>query len=436
MSLSTIQILSFRQLLEQLVTPATVSHVNAQRIHVYLFEQPIDLFIPADSALAMAISYLRQIIVSQGIDNLDDLLFYFEKKSKKIDYFLEQLVSGYEEQPHDLPALNEDWLHPERSSGRLSHLFVTKANELVNCISNMNNLKRTYSRITQDLDAKTEKPGKCRLFKYSVPKNEESGNHYIGHFSENEQLGYVFVMKFALRPKYMEIGEKSQKTTLAEWIIQYFNARETPDYDMIINVIRKEQPIKDRNFKFLLFEWLIFSKVIISGCGTTTEDAAKADLLSDISYYPALKNQHLCYYSGHGVRRWITNLFEEKLTSKKWRILKRSADLFWLTSDNPGFLIHIGEMKAGKKEAQLVHSLTEIRLDTVLYYPLSKDYCLRIEPNAALDREGDTDDSAIEYEHSSKEEVDFVNMQTIFTHLDVVIAPQRKMLSKYIAIYR
>jgi hypothetical protein len=434
MSLSNIQIQSFRQLLDQLVTPATVSHVNAQCAHAYLFERPINIFIPIDSDLALAISYLRHIIVSQGLDNLDDLLFYFEKKSKKIDFFLEQLVANYEEQPNELPALNEDWLYPERSSGRLSHLFVTKANQLVNYISNMNDLKNAYSRISHELDAKTEKPGKCRLFKYSLPKNEESGNLYIGHFSEYEKLGYVFVMKFAFRQKYLEIGEISQKTTLAEWIIQYFNARESPDYEMIINVIRKEQPIKDRNFKFLLFEWLIFSKVIISGCGTTTEDTAKADVLADIGYYPALKNQQLCYYSGHGFRGWITNLFEAKLISKKWRILKRSADLFWLTSDNPGFLIHIGEMKAGKKEAQLVHSITEIRLDTVLYYPLSKDYCLRIEPNAAIEREGDTDDSTIEYEQSSKEEVDFVNMQTIFTHRDVVIAPQRKMLSKYISV--
>ena len=441
MPLTKIQVELFRDLLDQLSPDYFITEVDVLQIHAYLFEQPLSLDFPAGSPLIEIITYLREIIVSQCLDNIEELICYYEQKSKKIDDFLDDLVEQYQGSINSVLELDYTTLLREKlmentyfgGYNRLSGIHVNSYNQLkLTC-----NIKTDiYSTIKRHLQSSIPS-NKCITINYSLPSGEwvdVVGKNYLEQFSAHKNVDCIFVMKFdgpLEKSEHFALCEsKMRRANMVDWIMHYYSSRQAPDYYGIIDVVRKEQTISDSNFKFMLFEWLIYSKLIISDYLYWEDNPIREVAFSANTVYPIFNYQDIYYYSGHGYRGWINLLLETKLSGKKWSILKRPERLFWLTSDNPGFMININEVEAGRKERQPAHSVTEIRPDTVLYYPLSKDYCLRIEP-ICLDTDQQPDNSPIKFEPASEGELNFVNELTISTHREMVIASQKKMLKQY-----
>ncbi|PQJ09607.1 hypothetical protein CJD36_016845 [Flavipsychrobacter stenotrophus] len=54
--------------------------------------------------------------------------------------------------------------------------------------------------------------------------------------------------------------------------------------------------------------------------------------------------------------------------------------MFWLTSDNPGFSINLDGYDNRVEEVIPNPYCTDLGHDTILYFPLTKNYCLEIGP--------------------------------------------------------
>src|SRR5690606_24993338 len=71
--------------------------------------------------------------------------------------------------------------------------------------------------------------------------------------------------------------------------------------------------------------------------------------------------------------------FVYSAVSMRWTIYKSPENKFWWTSDNPGFCHNIKEMERTQDiNPKPIYNI--VGVDSILYYPLSKKYCLNIHP--------------------------------------------------------
>lgn len=97
-----------------------------------------------------------------------------------------------------------------------------------------------------------------------------------------------------------------------------------------------------------------------------------------------------------------------------------------MTSDKPGIVIDKREeAEHSIFSANLLRHLKGIRS---FYYPLSKDYCLRLEPSTT---EKDMTFSSIRVELSSEEEVKEVNALIGSLGKEMVIASDKQVLESF-----
>ncbi len=199
-----------------------------------------------------------------------------------------------------------------------------------------------------------------------------------------------------------------------------------PDYSAIIDILKQEKPIVGSSFKILLTEWLVYSKMVISH--SEWQDVVQPVYTGS---YMASNNlfRNGCVRVYGFMHDWVQNLYTARLSLKKWVILKRCGDHYWMTSDNPGFMVNIGELKSGFTEFIPRHSLSDIQADSVMYYPLSKDYCLKLEP-IVESREDAGENVPIDYVEPTEEELEFVNGITVSTYKKVLITNQRETLEQ------
>ena len=98
----------------------------------------------------------------------------------------------------------------------------------------------------------------------------------------------------------------------------------------------------------------------------------------------------------------------------------------WVTSDKPGIVLdYREEAQQSIFSANLLRHLKGIRS---FYYPLSKDYCLRLEPSMTGK---DMTFSTIRVEVSSEEEVKEVNTLMGSLGKEMVIASDRQILESF-----
>jgi hypothetical protein len=94
MHLTNTQAEQFHKLLSQFAPDDVVSELEANQVYTYLFWQQRSPLVALSPSLVQAVPYLREIIVSQGIDNVDQLINYFQGKAAKFDEFLKALIKS------------------------------------------------------------------------------------------------------------------------------------------------------------------------------------------------------------------------------------------------------------------------------------------------------------------------------------------------------
>lgn len=455
MQLTETQEKTLRGVLDQLMTSYRASAEELSATHAYLFgEQSMAPFF-RDKELFETVLYLRETVLSHELVDLDALLDYYEERKRQMRVYLTEIAStddngGKEEAVSAVGAyqlqVEDNMAITSTELDQLARQISTEAGRFFEML---------YTRIIQffespPLPAAGEKDVHSAVKKHvrelvmadepismqwqSVQTTLPCGiKYYVQQFASHFNGEQIVIMQFGKR----RTGSMQMLSPdLNEWLAyesngvlwRDFYGAHSPDYAAIMNVVKREEPIIDSHFKIQLTEWLVYSKLIVSDC---QHDEPKQDPPGkmDISLTQLFQGGAVRVYGGGNMHYWIHNLFEAKLSLKRWVILKRRPGHFWLTSDNPGFLININDLQGGFTEVVPRHSLLDIRPDSVLYYPLSKDYCLKLEPNVEA-RDESREDMPINYALSSNDEQDFVNGVTVSTYKTVVITNQRTTLQQ------
>jgi hypothetical protein len=450
MQLTETQEKLLRDVLDQLMNSYTVSSEELSATHAYLFGQQALPPIFTDKELFDTVLYLREVVGANGVLDINGLVQYYKTRKKGMRDFLTALVAEDSAAPdlrsQDNRTVNEVHVADSYviSSLEANHLVKQVGSEIQrvfeNVCSNMakflqssplptageNDIHAVVKKHVTDL-IKRYNPGTlhCSL---SIAMQLPFGiTHYLKQFASPYKGEQIFFLQFRFSSEVnMQMVAEGYSDLLAFGCFSAIWSRllgnQPPDYDSIITVIKKGKPIFGAEFKIELTKWLVYSK-LMSYRYECKQPQLRAS--TDISFNRLFYKTPVRLYSGSFMQKWIVNLFETKLSRKRWVILKRPPGHFWLTSDNPGFSLNIN----GMAQVTPRHSLLDIRPDSVLYYPLSKDYCLKLEPSvSAADEENNN--LPIDYALPSEGEVDFVNGVTVSTQKQLVIANQKKTLKQ------
>lgn len=453
MQLTETQETLLRKVLGQLVTSYTVTAEELSATHAYLFGDATVAPFFTDTELFETVEYLRDLALTLEVKTLEELADYYDHKKAKLRSYVEEktVVAPVN------AALNEAVMGGDFKIHVSDGMFATAAafdmlNSQINTVS-LNywesvSKKMTYFFQPLSLPSFGETDVHAVVKKY-VKELIVSGRQRSAHRDLAADVSLPlsmrhYVEQFASQDNqvcFIQLKTAWENTGLQQWMSECrdlyssetfdsiwgnTSARRMPDYTAIIEVLKQEKPIEDISFKMLLTEWLVYSKMVVSHSGwhDTVQPAAKVS-------YSAVNN-----FFGNGcvrvygyMREWVKRLYTARLSHKKWVILKRRENHFWMTSDNPGFVINMKELKSGFTEFIPRHSLSDIQADSLMYYPLSKDYCLRLEP-IVESREEEDDNVPIDYEEPSEEELEFVNGITVSTYKKVLITNQRETLEQ------
>lgn len=195
-------------------------------------------------------------------------------------------------------------------------------------------------------------------------------------------------------------------------------------YDNIVALIKQEKPIDDKTVKEELVEWLFYSKM------HTAEAESLRSAIEELNDITPLKHVGFPGEEKDKIKHQKAS-YRLMLAQKQWKILKSPPGHTWLASDNPGFGINLGDLYNRPADLVADGTLTEIRADTIIYYPISSEYCLRIQPfTGDKKRRKSGNKATIEFEQSTIEELEAVNGLTFSTKKVMVVGRDRKFFEQ------
>lgn len=226
----------------------------------------------------------------------------------------------------------------------------------------------------------------------------------------------------------------------------FFATEIEPMYPSIVEELKKEKEITEWPIKFKLLQWIIYSKLrspvwrqhftdklneIENGkTPLPLDDSDSKDLLE---YITENKNQlakelHLNFFTDDEKLEALFENFATDLMSKRWTIIRCPENAYWWTTDNPGFAIQVDSIP---EDGVIIPSpFWEIRNShTVLYFPLTKNFCLQIHPyNMNEDIHCNLNNTPIDFRDATDSEGRWINFWTVITNATMVIAPTEASL--------
>ncbi len=215
--------------------------------------------------------------------------------------------------------------------------------------------------------------------------------------------------------------------------IELFFARSIePNYNYIIAEINKQKEITDYSLKIKILEWVIYSKIrSVSWREMFKRELEEVGYNFDFDSFE-LREEHLNVLTNTDICDWVLNYYDLELSSKRWNILKTPIEKNWLTSDNPGFTVNIDGYSDRIWEIVPNPYCTNLRNDTILYFPLSKEYCLKIQPfYEGEDVKLNLSNTPITFKNVSEDEFNLINSWTYLSQHSFVLACTKNDLLKY-----
>ncbi|MCH4824596.1 DUF4238 domain-containing protein [Gramella lutea] len=138
-------------------------------------------------------------------------------------------------------------------------------------------------------------------------------------------------------------------------IEKMFGSEIESKYNDIVHEISEENPDINFSIKENIIQWLFFTK----------------------QRSPIWRN-HLNNFINYSEFEKKLERFVETAVSMRWTIYKTKNDNNWITSDNPGFCLNIEDFLSQQKLSSI--PIYDLNVDSILFYPLTKKYCLNIHP--------------------------------------------------------
>jgi hypothetical protein len=358
-------------LLAQFFIPYSMTRKEGRDTYAYLFK---GLALPPmfkDVDLYDTLTYLRDVASDMEIKTLAGLLEYVNQKKTKMGAFLDELINDLE--PNLIPKTGEYWVlndYPEIDS-----FLLPKAAKRPPAVAG------PMEMITAPI--KDLCSGKSFQFEQYSEYYEHLlkglGRSYLKAFvSPKDKDRFCILDREGNERGVMESGsytifpacDYNQLTLEGE-------THADRVYEHIMTLVERQLPIWGLPFKQLLVEWIFKMKRSIN-----------PDILG-------------CYGPGLYLRRWM--------------ILKSPEKQPWMTSDSPGFL-------------------KEDNYGTVLHYPLSRDFCLRIQPEPRGLGLSPSADSPIHFIQFHEQEARLVNERTVSSSNELVVTSEKRDLRQVIGL--
>lgn len=378
--------------------------------------------------------YLKETAVENKIKKSDDLLNFLKIKRKRYDKFLWELIVD-EDSKEDIFSNEEKKDNPTEETIQLYPLKKLIYPDLnsYNVKSYVKTLSEYFKYFLQSLKERISDHRELtihlheKLFDQSIicKHKTELGTkgkfaRYFEEFSSKEKNNEVIIWTHSGSANLVFEGciTKALNKNINDQFLLYPQPGKcsleviSKAYDNIVEYVTQEQPIDDDLIKEDLMKWLLFSKMHTVESENIIDGTENISVSNETNLY-TIKTQK--------------DNYKNMLVHKQWKILKSPPGHTWLASDNPGFGINLEDLYNRPTEMVADGKLTDIREDTIIYYPISSVYCLRIQPFAGdINGRKSLNQAVIEFEQSTIEELEAVNGLTFSTKNEIVVGRDKK----------
>lgn len=397
----SIQTELLKQILNQLQDNLLIEEEQLEALYNHLFDPDgINVRIE-DEQLKESIKFLKHLMQVDQLTTLEQVLAYFEEEKSAMADYAATIAKTYDN--------GNTWENLSKS------IFLTYSLQVVD----------------PDVRLAVEEYLTRNKEEFSIPMAMGSYakpiKRYLNQFTDHIEGNMIFILHGAMHREIeaRKVSDVYWKFDQVNHIYPLCNYRKplldqviTTNYDELLGKISSEVPLYDMSIKVGLTTLFLCTKI---NC--------KNPFNIDLSIPISKKTEHAKYLFDYDViRSCLEKFYSETLADKKWAILKSPTGYSWLTSDNPGFVIERNENGIGYIESEHIWDRLRSR-NARFYYPLSKDYCLRIGSDKNHDMTDE--ESYIDFEQSSKEEWFEVNSSTFQTSKEMVIASEPNILEKF-----
>lgn len=411
------QMIPLKELLNKFVDVMFVSETELTWMKDYIFsDNPVVNLVADDSEIYETLIFLRDIARENNYQSIEEILDYFETQKSNLIRMVEPLLSNRE---NDLSGLNicrvfdfsiktdviKKMVNSCHSDHSIHSNIVQSPHEII--------INHEYKIHDDGEYKKISTSGHClksfNIFRHRPPQsnfllinNQYYLNYYFQSFSNSKSsFSKTFLLFRKIKNWFTSVQmSKKQKRKMRSL------------YDEIYTGIQSERPISNTNFKTKLSRMMLMSKLSnhkIKYCIDDFEKSGdKQDLNSDYSHFISKR------------------LFYKHLNKKKWSILKSPHGHGWITSDNPGLSVNIQPHSDGSEYLKVDPYWMCIDSDELIYFPLSKAYCLRLEPiTIDTEEENAFENEVIFFEISTEKELEAVNKLVVSAKPNVIISEER-----------
>lgn len=207
-------------------------------------------------------------------------------------------------------------------------------------------------------------------------------------------------------------------------IEKFFGNHIEPKYDKIIRSISDENINISNEIKRNIIEWLFYTKL-----RSPIWEPYLETKVGELKY----KDQvHLENFLNKARFQKSLESFTIDAMNKRWTVYKNEGTEYWLTSDNPGYCINVADL-----ENNMIiipdpfYYFTGA--NTVLFYPLSKHYCLSIHAyESGTPNYLNLTNTPIKFEQSSIGLMEIINNLTLISRARLVISSNESQLLRTI----
>jgi hypothetical protein len=396
------QLNMLQRILDEIQEHADYDKATLNGICRYLLESHVPQPVPDDTVLQESLEYLRDLMEEDGLASLRQIWEHLQQRRRSALEFAIEMM---------------DRVDRQRISDGLESfvLFLDPPPELAlpKRATLADQLRQIFSS------------GLPLSFPFHGAYQRPSAT-YFRQFTEQERDDQMYVLEYYsdLGVEECTVGEIANKLAAIEPIgteedgVLLFQPGSPIhfNYDKLLRLVLDNEDQIDLSFKVGITCWLLLTQ------------SDHFDLMAD-RQGPGQINRK----EGQTPDRfpelfecWVYFFLVESLADKQWSILKTPHHMSWVTSDKPGIVID--KREEAKQSIFSVNLLRHLKGIRSFYYPLSKDYCLRLEPSTI---EKGMAFSTIRVEVSSEEEVKEVNAMMGSLGKEMVIASDKQILESF-----
>jgi hypothetical protein len=385
------------------------SEQELQVLHDYILMGNKPLLLSDDkSELYDTADYLRDIARECKVASPGELLDYFERQVKDISNLITPLFSANEDaDPHHLIFIHSCRTAFKTDSIKVllygdsfafsptSSVIIDRLNDITKMQVYNDRTYQTFNLITHCLHRIVPATAKKTDHKSILPNADYSrfANYYNAFMPRRSAVScfiyLVKVIKTWISLLFLRKGPFGH-ANLPKTVRQL--KKTTQLHQHISRCLRDKTGLQNDVMKSLLSRMMLLAKL-------NNPEFRKLHGNIDLSSFRCARD----YY--------------RYLADKKWSILESPAGNGWITTDNPGFSIDMDALGDANRYPIPDPYWLNMGVHDIIYFPLDRNYCLRLEPSDATDIKGRPTDknSVIAIQLSSIKEIETVNQLTIST---------------------